>query len=75
MVERIVHEQSMKFLDKHILYKFQSGFQKNHSTYFCLSYLTDKISKGFYSGLLTGVILIDLLLEIYTIVKVLTGSY
>ena len=54
-------EQSMEFLDKHnILCKFQSGFQKNYSTNFCLSYLTNKISKGFDSGLLTGVILIDL---------------
>ena len=35
VVERIVHEQTMEFLDKHnILYKFQSGFQKNHSTDF-----------------------------------------
>ena len=51
----------MEFLDKHnILYKFQSGFRKNHSTDFCLSYLTDKISKGFDSGLITEVILIDL---------------
>ena len=51
----------MEFLDKHsILYKFQLGFRKNHSTDFCMSYLTDKISKGFDSGLLTGVILIDL---------------
>ena len=43
-----------------ILDKFQSEFRKNHSTDFCLSYLTDKISKGFGSGLLTGKILIDL---------------
>ena len=51
----------MEFLDKHnILYKFQSGFRKNHSTDFCQSYLTGKISKGFDSGLLTGMILIDL---------------
>ena len=51
----------MEFIDKYnILYKFQSGFRKYHSTDFCLSYLTDKISKGFDSGLLTGVILIDL---------------
>ena len=41
------------------LYKFQSGSQKNYFANFCLS-LTDKISKGFDSGLLTGVILIDL---------------
>ena len=61
VLERIVHEQSIEFLDKYkILYKFQSRFRKNHSTDFCLSYLTDKISKGFDSGLLTGVISIDL---------------
>ena len=61
VLERIVHEQAMEFLDKHnILYKFQSVFRKNHSTDFCLSYLTDKIFKGFDSGLHTGVILIDL---------------
>ena len=35
-------------------------FRKNNSTDFCLSYLADKISKGFDSSLLTGVILIDL---------------
>ena len=34
--------------------------RKNHSTDFCLSYLTDKISNGFNSGLLTGMVLIDL---------------
>ena len=61
MLERIVHEQSKEFLDKHnFLCKFQSGFWKNPSTDFCLSYLTDKISKGFDSGLFTGVILIEL---------------
>ena len=47
-------------MTNNISYKFQSGFRKNHFTDFCLSYLTDKISKGFGSGLLTGVILIDL---------------
>ena len=62
VLERVVHEQqSMEFHDKHkILCKFQSGFRKNHSTDFCLSNLTDKISKGFHSGLLTVVILTDL---------------
>ena len=59
--ERIGRQQTMEFIDKYnILYKFQSGFRKYHSTDFCLSYLTDKTSKGFDSGLLTGVILIDL---------------
>ena len=68
VLERIVHEQSIEFLDKHdILYKFQSGFWKNHFTDFFQSYLTDKISKGFDSGLLTGVILIDLQKAISTV--------
>ena len=51
----------MEFLDKNnILNKFQLGFWKNHFTDFCLSYLTDRISKGFDFGILTGVILIEL---------------
>ena len=45
---------------KNILYKFQSGFRKFYSTDSCLSYLQDKVAKGFDSGLLTGMILIDL---------------
>ena len=46
VLERIVHEEAMEFLDKHnTLYKFQSGFRKNHSTDFCLSYLTIKYIK------------------------------
>ena len=46
VLERIIHEQTMEFLDKHnILYKFQSGFRKNHSTDFFLSYLTIKYPK------------------------------
>ena len=42
------------------MYDFQSGFRRNHSTNLCLAHLTDKISKGFDKGLLTGMILIDL---------------
>ena len=58
----------MEFLDKHnILYKFQSGFQKTHSTDFFLSYLIDKKSKGFYSGFLTEMILVDLQKAVDTI--------
>ena len=61
VLERVKHKQTTEFLDKHkILFKFQSRFRKNHSTDFCLSYLTDKISNGFNSGLLTGMILIGL---------------
>ena len=61
MLEGRVHEQTIEFFDKHnILLKFQSEFPKNHSTEFCMSYLPDKTFTGFDSGLLTGLILIDL---------------
>ena len=39
---------------------YKSGIKKNHSTDLCLSFLSDKILKGFDKGLLTGMILIDL---------------
>ena len=61
VIERILYDQTMEFLSNNkILYKFQSGFRKNHSTDFCLSYLTDNISGSFEKGLMTGMILIDL---------------
>ena len=50
IIEKVVHDQ----------YNYQSGFRVNHSTNLCLSFLTDKILKGFDEGLLTGMILIDL---------------
>ena len=46
--------------ENNIFYRYQSGFCRNHSTDTSLSYLTDKILTGFDSGLLTGMILIDL---------------
>ena len=61
IIEKVIHDQTNGFLThNNILYKFQSGFRSNHSTDSCLSYLNDKILKGFDSGLLTGMILIDL---------------
>ena len=61
IIERVIHDQTNVFLsDEDILYKYQSGFRGNHSTNLCLSFLTDKVLKGFDEGLLTGMILIDL---------------
>ena len=61
IIERIIHDQTMNFLsDSNVLYKYQSGFRKFNSADTCLSYLHDKITKGFDSGLLTGMVLIDL---------------
>ena len=60
MIERIVHDQTNKFLSEKIFcIIFQPGFRPNHSTNLCLAHLTDKILKGFDEGLLTGMILID----------------
>ena len=61
ILEKVIHDQTMELVNKsHILYKFQSGFRKFHSTDSHLSYLQDKVAKGFDSGLLTRMILIDL---------------
>ena len=61
IVEKVIHDQIQQFLtENEILYRFQSGFRPNYSTDFCLSFLNDKIIKGFDSSLLTGMILIDL---------------
>ena len=58
---KIVHDQMIDYLAEYnILYKCQSGFRTKHSTDLCLSYLNDKILKGFDNGLFTGMILIDL---------------
>ena len=59
--ERVVLNQTEEFLSLNkVLYDYQSGFRKSHSTDTCLSFLNDKILKGFDDGLLTGMILIDL---------------
>ena len=61
LIERVIHRQVQEHLDKNeILFKFQSGFRSNHSTDSCLSYLNDKILKGFDKGVVTGMIAIDL---------------
>ena len=47
-------------MDNNILYKYQSCFRNNHSKDTTLLYLTDKILTSFDSGLLTGIIQINL---------------
>ena len=61
IIEKLIHEQTSSFLSNNeLLYNYQSGFQKNHSTDSCLTFLHDKILKGFDKGLMTGMILVDL---------------
>ena len=61
IIEKIIHDQTQSFLDKNnVIYRYQSGFRKFYSTDSCLSYLNNKITTGFESGLFTNMILIDL---------------
>ena len=61
IIETVVYDQKNAFLsNENICCNYQSGFRAKHSTNFCLSFLTDKILKGFNKDLLTGMILIDL---------------
>ena len=60
IVERIVQDQTEFSSKNKLLYRFQSGFRKNHSTNTYLGHLTDKITTGFEKSLFTGMILIDL---------------
>ena len=53
--------------ENNFLSRYQSGFRKNNSTDTSLSYLVDKILTRFDSGLLAGMILIDLQKAIDTI--------
>ena len=57
VIQIVVHEQTTKFLsDTSIFYEYKSGFRNNHSTDLFLSFLDDKILKGFDNGLYTGMI-------------------
>ena len=59
--EIIVYDPMIDCLAQYnILYNYQSGFRAKHVADLCLSYLNDKIFKGFDSGLLASMILIDL---------------
>ena len=61
IIEKVIHDQTMNYLmENNVLYRYQSGFRKNHSTDTSLAYSTDKILTSFDSGLLTGMILINL---------------
>ena len=59
IIEKVIHDQTSTFLNsENLLYTYQSGFPKKYSTDFYLSYLHDKILKGFDKSMMTGMILI-----------------
>ena len=45
-----------------MLYNFQFQFRPNHSTNLCLEHISDKILKGFDEGLLTRMVVNEVLL-------------
>ena len=68
VLEKVIHDQMQTFLtDNNIIYCYQSGFRKFHSTDTCLSYLNNNILKGIDCGLITVLILIDLQIAFDTI--------
>ena len=61
VIEKVIHDQASAFLTSgNLLYSYRSGFCKNHSSDYCLSFLNDKILKAFYQSLMTDMILIYL---------------
>ncbi len=60
-MENIIFYQIEDYLLKHnILYEFQSGFRRKHSTETTILYLTDYIRKEMDKGKLSGMVLLDL---------------
>ena len=54
------HKQVLSWIRKTFYTLINLVFERKHSEDFCLSYVNDKISKGFNKGMMTGMILIDL---------------
>lgn len=60
VLERIMYNRIVKFINKHkLLYKYQFGFRKDHSTYMALIILIDKITAALDNGDFTITVLID----------------
>ena len=61
LIEKTIHDQVQNYCNENnFFFSFQSGFCRKHSTDTCVTYLHDKILKGFDEVLLTGMIAIDL---------------
>ena len=61
IIERIIFEQIDNYLkSQNLLYEFQSGFRKSHSTDSCLLFLTDYMKKEVDNGNSWGMVMLDL---------------
>ena len=60
ILERIMYNRIIGFINKHkLLFKYQFGFRKDHSTYMALIILIDKITAALDNGDFTVAVLID----------------
>ena len=60
VLERIMYNRLLEFINKHkLLYRYQFGFRKDHSTYMALIVLIDKITSAMDNGEFTLTVLID----------------
>ena len=60
LVERLMYNRLIDFIEKHhLLYQFQFGFRKNHSTFMALVILLEKITEALENSKFAICILID----------------
>ena len=60
VLERVMYNRVIKFINKHkLIYLYQFGFRKDHSTYMALIILIDKITAALDNGDFTIAVLID----------------
>ena len=58
--EKLVYKQFRNYIEKHdILFQFQFGFRKGHSTAQAVSEIADSLRNAFYSNLYTCGVFID----------------
>ena len=61
IIEKSMHFQIESYLNKkNLIYMYQSGFRKDHSTDLCLAQLTNFVETGMDKQMHTSMILIDL---------------
>ena len=61
IMEKIIYEQIYSYVTAlNLLFEFQSGFRRSHSTDTCLLYLTDHIRKEIDKGKYCGMVMLDL---------------
>ena len=61
ILEKIIHFTLSEYLEEHsILYPFQFGFRKKHSTYMNITHMHDEITKNLQNNELTCMLYLDL---------------